>query len=447
MIRRLLLFAALVAATPVLARAQDSSAAKIPMDRVVAIVGTQPILWSEVLEIINQRRAQGMPVPDDTLAQLEMARTVVGELVDEEVLVQRARNDTSVTVADADVAATVDQQIKKLREQFKTDKEYNDALKSAGFGNMEEYRRWLTEQSRRRALSQKMLQKMQQAGRMIAVSVSEADITESFEKNKTQLPKRPAAITFRQIVVQTTASQKAKLAARLKAESLLVEVQRGGDFASIAKRESMDQASKELGGDLGWNRRETMVPAFANVMFALNPGQVSPVVETTYGYHIIKVDRVKPAEVKARHILIKPAYDSTDVQRARQLADSILQRWKAGVPYDTLVRRFHDPDELSGSQEPFPREQLPESYKTALKDITTPGFFGPFEIEDKQRSVPKFVVGQLIEVIHEGEYTVKDLREQIRSQLQQEKSFRRLLDTLRKETYVSIRLDGASLAP
>lgn len=417
------------------------------MDRVVAVVGTTPILWSEVLEVINQRRAQGMPIPDDSAAQVALARQVVGEIVDEEILVQKARGDTTVVVADADLAATVDQQIKRLRESLKSDAEYSQALKSGGFGNQEEYRRWLTDQARRRALSQKLIQHLNQTGKMIQVAVTEDEITEAFEKNRAQLPKRPASITFRQIVIATAPTQKAKDAARAKAESLLVEISHGGDFESIAKRESMDPGSKEQGGDLGWNRRDQMVKAFDDVMFSLPPGAVSSVVETAYGYHIIKVDRVKPAEVKARHILIKPVYDSADGRRAAVLADSVLKAWKAGTPYDSLVAKFHDSDELPGSLDPFPREQLPESYKVALKDVKSNEYFGPFPIDDKLRGQPKYVVGQLLVALDEGDYTVKDLRDQIRDQLQQEKSFRRLIDTLKKEIYVAIRLDTANLSP
>ena len=73
--------------------------------------------------------------------------------------------------------------------------------------------------------------------------------------------------------------------------------------------------TKELGGDLGWNRRGRMVPEFDRMMFALNPGIISPVIETAFGFHIIRVDRVQPAEVKARHILIRPTVDTSDESR------------------------------------------------------------------------------------------------------------------------------------
>ncbi|HEX6317091.1 MAG TPA: peptidyl-prolyl cis-trans isomerase, partial [Gemmatimonadaceae bacterium] len=153
-------------------------------------------------------------------------------------------------------------------------------------------------------------------------------------------------------------------------------------------------------------------------------------------FHIIRVDRAKPAEVKVRHILIKPEYAAEDTLRARARADSALAMWKSGVPFDTLVRRFHDRDEMEGSLEPFPRENLPDSYRTAIGTRAKGEFVGPFPIADRNRGVPKYVVLQLTDVIEAGDYTVEEVRDRMRQQLSQERSFRRLIDQLKRETYV-----------
>ena len=313
----------------------------IPVDRVVAVVGSQPILLSDVFELMNVKRAQGLQMPTDSAGQAALVLRTVNELVDEEVMVQHAKGE-KIEVTDADVATQVDAQVKRVREQFKSEAEYRDELKKAGFGTPEEYRRGLNDQARRTALFQRGLEKLREQGKLLPVSISEADVTEAFEKNRGTLPKRPATVTFRQIVVAPHPSPAAKAAARAKAESLLVEIRKGGDFEQIAKRESMDPGSKELGGDLGWNRRGAMVPEFDRMMFALPPGQVSPIVETVFGYHILRVDRVQPAEVKARHILIRPRIDSADVARARLEADSVAAQWRAGVSYDSLAAKHHD---------------------------------------------------------------------------------------------------------
>ncbi|HPV74809.1 MAG TPA: peptidylprolyl isomerase [Gemmatimonadaceae bacterium] len=417
----------------------------IPVDKIVAVVGQQPILWSDVLEEISQRRAAGLQVPEDSTAQLALAKSIIEEMIDVEVMVQRAKADTSITVEDADLTNTVEQQMKRLRDNFKTDGEFAAALKGGGFGNVEEYKRWLTDQARRRALQERLVAKMKQDGKMISVAVSEEEITEAFGRERERLPKRPATVTFRQIVVPTVASEASKKIAYAKAESIYKDLTTGGDFEKIAKRVSEDSGSAVQGGDLGWSRRGQMVPAFDEMMFLLPPGQISPIVETQFGFHIIRVDRVQPAERKARHILIKPKYDSADVAIASMRADSVLALWEKGTTFDTLVARYHDTasDEAKGVLEPFERSRLPESYQKAFEGKKNGDFITPFPVDDKQRGVPKYVITQLVNVVDEGEYTVQDLRNQIRDQLSQEKSYRRLLDGLRKDTYVTVLLDAA----
>lgn len=428
-------------------RAQDAPVLQNhPIDRVVAIVGTEPILWSEVLEIVQQRMAQGAPIPRDSAGQIAYARELVEELVEEEILVQQALADTSITVADADLTQTVEDQLGRIRQQVPNEQQLLSMLRQSGFGSLDDYRRWLTEQARRRELQRRFVQKMQLEGKMVPIAVSEEEVTAAYERTKDRLPRRPPSLTFRQIVIHAVASDSARARARAKAESLLVELRQGSDFEQVARRESMDPATKDQGGDLGWTRRDIMVPEFDRVIFALPPGQLSNVVETQYGFHIIRVDRVRPSEVKARHILIRPDYDSSAVRRARMRADSALALWQAGTPFDTLVRRFHDRDEVDGVLEPFPRDSLPESYARAFEGKDDGDFVGPFEIADPGRGVPKFVVARVTDAIEAGEYTIEELRDQIRSQLAQERGYRRMLDLLRRKTYVAILPIEGSLA-
>jgi len=365
---------------------------------------------------------------------------VLQEMIDEEAIVQHALRDTSVHVSDLDVQNSADEQTKRVRSQFKTDAEFAQALKSGGFGTPEEYKRWMNERSRRNALQEKLFAKMRQAGKIVPVPVSEQDVNEAFEKSKTNLPKRPATVSFRQIVIPAVASPKAKEVARAKAESLLAEIRKGGDFDQIAKRESMDPGSKELGGDLGWNRRGNMVPEFDRWMFALAPGQMSPVIETPFGYHIIRVDRVQPGEVKARHILIKPHIDSADVAAAKLRADTVKMLWEGGANFDSLVARYHDRDEEKGSLQPFERTQLPDSYRKAFEGKGTGAFIDPFPIDDPARGAKKYVVSQIVKADDGGDYTLSDFKNQIRDQLAQERGMRRVIDQMRKDLYVSVRI-------
>ncbi len=410
--------------------------AAISVDRVVAIVGDQPVLWSDVLALINQQRAAGIQVPADSVAQEAFAREALNSLIDEEILVQKA-HEMKIEVTEAEVNRSVDDQIKRIRDQFKTDAEYRTELKSAGFGTPEEYRRTLYTQLYRRALQQRVFPDLQKTAR--TKNVSDAEIDEAFQKNKDILNKQPATVTFRQVIVAPKATPDQKKRARAKADSLLVEIRKGGDFEQIAKRESMDPGSKATGGDLGWNRRGAMVPEFERVMFALNPGQVSGVFESPFGYHIMRVDRVQAGEVHAHHILITPVIDSADLATARLEADSVAKALRAGASIDSLIAKHHDPAEEKGILTPFVRDSLPASYSAALSGKKAGDVTDPFELAGP-RGTPKFAVVQLVTVNEAGQYVESEVRERIRQQLVAERATRQLLDDLRKKTYVAIRL-------
>jgi peptidyl-prolyl cis-trans isomerase SurA len=425
------------------AAARDT--ASVPLDRIIAVVGDQPITQYDLQERMIAMRQQPGVRPPTTEAEFNLlAKDVVNQLIDEEALIQKAQQ-LKVEVLDHELNPTVDRQMRDIRGRFSSDAEFRAELVKAGLGSPEEYRRFLTEQMRRGELQRRLIDKLRMEGKIPPVNVTQSEVEEAFNRTRSTLPRRPATVTFRQIVVAPAPREFAKAAARARAESLLVEIKGGSDFERVAKRESADSASREQGGDLGWNRRGRMVPEFERWMFGLRPGDISPIVETAHGYHIIRVDRVQPGEVKARHILIKPKIDSLDDARARADADTAAQRWRAGVPVDSLIKRYHDPLEETSILTPIPRDSMPESYRTALAgkkagDIVVfpiPGLAGH----------PKFVVAQLATVDEGGEFTLADLRERVRQQLVEEGSIRRFLDSLRKEFYVSIRLDAPASAP
>lgn len=440
-----LLALAAAAAAPSRAAAQTPApTSAIPLDRIVGVVGARPITWYELQERINLARQEGGQVPTDSAAFVAYARTVLNAFMDEEVLVQKAA-ELKVELTDADVNTSVDRQFNQVRGRFQSEQEFRAQLRLAGLGTPEEYRRYLTEQIRRSELQRRVVDKLKQDGKLVSNNVTEAELQEAFTRAKSNLPRRPAQVTLRQIVLNPQADSAAKAKARVKAESLLAELRAGGDFASIAKRESMDPSNKDIGGDLGWQRRGQFVAEFERWIFppyGLNPGQLSPVVETPFGYHIIRVDRVQPGEVKSRHILIRPVVDSADVSRAGVSADSIATALRAGASFDTLAKRFHDfaNGEVTSILTPFPMDSLPESYRTALAN-KAPQDIVVFRIPGRG-DVPKFVAAQLLTLTPEGEYTLAEMRERIRDQLQQEGAIRRLLDNLRRQTYIAVRLDG-----
>ena len=168
-----------------------------------------------------------------------------------------------------------------------------------------------------------------------------------------------------------TPAAAAKEAARAKAESLRAEIRAGGDFERVAKRESMDAATKELGGDLGWRKRGDLPIELERLLFgtfAIKQGEVSQVVESPFGYHLLRLDRAQPpVEVKVRQILIIPPIDSTDVVRARpcrqsrrRAAPGSFVRYRRATPSRSRRRRARP-----HSRTAF--DSLPASYQAGLR--------------------------------------------------------------------------------
>ena len=426
-----------VDAAPPPAPVGAASDTAVALDRIVAVVGAQPILLSDVFTEIGYRRQQGMAAPRDEAELQRVVRQVVDDLVREELLVAEAKRQ-AVEVTDEDVAPQVERFVQGARQQVGSDERLAEELQRSGLGSIEQWRRSITEQLRKRELQERLLAKMRQEGTLPPAPVTDAQIAQYFDSLPNK-PTRPALVGFRQIIVTPEATPAAKAAAKAKADSVRAELARGANFEEVAKRESMD-GSAELGGDLGWIRRGKTVPEFERWVFSLPPGQMSPVVETSFGYHVIRVDRVQPSEVKARHILIMPKVDSADLARARLEADSVATAWRNGAPYDTFLANNHDPAEQSLVAE-YQLDQLPPAYQTALGATAVNAITAPFEIDDPRTELPKLVVAQVMRKEEAGTYDLDDVRARLRQQLGEARAFDRFIDQLRGRTFVDVRLD------
>jgi peptidyl-prolyl cis-trans isomerase SurA len=407
------------------------------VDRVLAVVGNRPVLASQVDEEVFSRQAQGGKLPTTPEGINGVRQQIVSAIIDEELLVQQAQRDTSIKVTDEEVASGVEEQVRKVRSNFTSELDYRAELKKAGFQTPEEYRRWLTDQQRRAAFQNRLIEKLRNDGKLKVVAPTEKEMKAFFDEQKTTLGTRPATISFRQIVVSPKPSSAAKLKALAQADSIVLELRRGADFATTARRFSQDPGSKDQGGSLNWFRRGVMVPEFERVAFALKPGVVSNPVESPFGYHIIQVERVQPGEVQARHILIVPYIDSVHVDSARAIADSVRKLLVAGASFDSLQRIYHDPS-AERNAESVPVTKLPEAYGKVIADADSGAFLPVFTMAGAGGR-NQFVVLRLTNRRPEGEVKYEDVRDRVREQLGQQLAIRRYLDRLRKATYVEIR--------
>lgn len=420
----------LLAAAPAAAQAVQSNDPEL-VDRIVAVVGDSILLESDVLAEVERARASGVPIPTARPELEEFRREQLESLVNELMILQAAERDSIFVLAE-EVESQVDAQVAQLERQFGGRQALEAAMSREGL-TVQSYRTTMAAALRREQIRRQYMAQVQRD--RSAPPVTDAEVNAFFQERAASLGTRPATIEFRQIVVAPRAADSARTAALEEAQRVVAELRGGADFSLLARRHSDDPGTKERGGDLGWFRRGRFVPEFERMAFALRSGEISPVVETSFGFHIIKVDKIRGPERQVRHILIRPEITPADETRTETRAAEVAEALRAGAPLDSLIAAVHDQAEETRVG-PALQDSLPAPYGTELAGADAGDVVGPFEIPGG-----KYAVARVVASREAGAYspTDPDVRDQIRSVIQQEKLLDEVLRDLRRRTYIDIR--------
>jgi peptidyl-prolyl cis-trans isomerase C len=221
----------------------------------------------------------------------------------------------------------VDSQVEQIKKQFPTEDAFKQMLQARGV-TLEQLRADTAQTIAVNVMLKDELEPL--------VKVSEADSKTFFEQNKPRFRQDDAVHASHILIrVPEQADAAAKAKAKTQADDLLAQIKKGGDFAGLAKKFSQDPGSAPNGGDLGFFSKGQMVPAFEQAAFSLKPGQTSGVVETPFGYHIIRVSETKSGrdlaydEVKAQieNYLKQQMRD----QKSQQFVDQLKAKGKVQI--------------------------------------------------------------------------------------------------------------------
>jgi peptidyl-prolyl cis-trans isomerase C len=287
---------------------------------VLARVNGEPVRRTDFDRLLRNFEIGNGPIPAER--RDEVLRGMLDQLITYTVMTQEARAK-KVTVSDADV----EQRMKQMRGGG-SDAEFKKAL---------EARNMSVEQLRQDARVQLTIEKMMEAHVAGTSAATDVEARQFYQGNPEKFKQgdtvRASHILLR---VDPSSPEAAKKEARTRIEGILKRARSGEDFAALAKQHSQD-GSAQSGGDLGFFEREAMVPAFSEAAFSLKPGEISDVVTTQFGYHIVKVTDRKAAATVPYEQVSPQIIDFLSRQKKQERAGQLIDEARKRARIEVLV--------------------------------------------------------------------------------------------------------------
>ena len=282
------------------------------IDKIVAIVGGNIILESDVMMQYEQMRRQGS-IPAGQASRCK----ILEDIMVQKLLYHQAKLD-SLPLEPGEVERQLDARLDYFIKMIGSQK----ALEEFYHKSFLEIKNDLRDDVREQVLAGK-----EQSNIIQDVTITPGEVKSFYRKlSKDSIPIIPEQYEIQQIQINPPYSEEAKIAARQKLLDLRKRIIEGESFSTLAILYSEDPGSARRGGELGFTGRADLDKDFARVAFSLKKGQVSPIVETRFGYHIIQLIDRKGDMINVRHILIKPKLSGDAIQRANILLDSIARQ-------------------------------------------------------------------------------------------------------------------------
>ena len=271
--------------------------------------------------ITNMEASARQPVPAER--RDEIFRKALDQLVTYKLLLQATRA-RKIDVTDEEVESS----IKQMRSQLRNEQEFKKALAARGM---------TLERLKSDTRLDISINKMMEAEAATQPAPADAQVRDFYDKNPDKFKQdeacRASHILFK---VEESADAATKNKVKDQAESVLKQARAGADFAQLAKKYSADGSAQE-GGDLNFFTKGQMVPAFDQAAFALKPGEISDIVTTQFGYHIIKVTERRPASTVPFEQVSARIKEYLTEQQKQQKVDTFIESLKQKAKIEVLV--------------------------------------------------------------------------------------------------------------
>ena len=299
-------------------------------DRVIAVIGNDIITESDFQYQVQLYARQNQ------LTEINpyIAQQIFQSMLTNKIILAKAEQD-SVFVTEDEVLRELDQRLKGMIAQVGSE----ERLVEVYGMSVPKLKLLLKDELQKSIKIDRMKRKKFQGG----IKVSDKEVKEFYNVYKDSLPDQNDEYELAHIILSRKVSEAEKTAAKNIALELLDSVKQGLDFSELARKYSGDSMSAIQGGDLGYAKKGTFVKEFEEAVYSLKPGEVSDIVETEFGYHIIKLNEKQGDKIRSQHILIKfPKLESSDFETIAFLKELKSRINDGQITFDSAAKEYSE---------------------------------------------------------------------------------------------------------
>ncbi len=350
-----------------------------PLDKIIAVVGDEIILQSEINEMIAAYQQQGRSF--QSASPEEVQKMLLKNLIDEKVMITIANRDTTIILTDEEVERTVKDQVSRMSTQNGGETQFEALLKEHMGMDLQGYKEAMRSQMRTNLLTQKLRYKY--IGNTEATGL---EVKEFYKKYKDSIPPLNNNFKISHFEYGIKANRENDKKAYRLCDSLIRLLNDGSKFEDLAKAYSDDPTGSE-GGDLGFNKRGTLDPVYERVAFRLGSEQYSrKPVRSHFGYHIIKVTERKDIEVRTSHILIMVTPTAEDTSKTIATLDSLKKEALKKHNFSEIAKKLSEDKATrkeGGDLGWFTLESIDPAYKEIVEGLAQGEISSPTLIDGK----------------------------------------------------------------
>jgi len=404
-----------------------------PIERIVATVGSDPILASELAAQIQLMAIQRGIRPRNDSELVQFQEQILDDLIAERLMLAEARKDTTIAVTDEQIEMGIEEHISNLVQQFPSDEVFLEELSREGM-TLRSFKKKLRPEIENQLLKQQLINR-----KLSSIAISNKEVYDFYEIYKDSIADQPEAVRLAHILITFQPSGSTEDSVRKIAEAVRKNAAGGADFATLAITHS-DGPSALTGGDLGFLSKDDVVPEFGRVAFNLEPGDISGVIRTMYGLHIVKCEERRGGQSHLRQILFKVIPTAFDSSLSYNLVDSLMNEIKGGADFRELAKIFSADDDTraqGGELGWFAIANLPAEFAESVA-----GMENIDDLDGPVQSEYGLHILKLLDRQEARKITLEDDFDRIKEMARQEKTGEivdKWLEELKEKVYVEIR--------